>query len=324
MDKYRGIYAPYLMQYIKFKRSLGYKFCAEYTFLLFDRFTVNEGVTVVGLTKDQADKWGQIRPNESSQTRYHRVALVCQFSVFLNGLGITSYIPRLPKKNSTFTPYIFSTAEIKSFFVSCDRILTGCKQFDTCVSIIPTLFRLLYGTGIRLCEALSLRNKDIHLDNNYLIIKESKNGRDRIIPLSESLSDVCKEYSEFRNRYFANTNYDYFFITHKGSHCPRKTAYNWFRRILQGAGISHGGRGLGPRLHDLRHTFSVHSLAAMAESGLDLYYSLPILSTYLGHQSLEATDHYVRLTSEMYPNLLHDVNGICKYVFPEIKCYEAN
>jgi integrase/recombinase XerD len=324
MVKYRGVYASYMMQFISFKRSLGYKFRAEYTYLLFDRFTIKEQVSTVGLTKELADKWGQLRANESSQTRYHRVALVGQLSVYLNGLGIKSYIPRLPKLHCTYTPYIFSEDEIKSFFVSCDRIQIGCKQFDTCVSIVPTLFRLLYATGIRLCEALSLHDKDINLEDNYLIIKTSKNGKDRIIPLSESVSQTCKEYKEYRDRHFGRSDNDYFLITHIGRPCPRRTAYNWFRRILLDAGISHGGRGQGPRIHDLRHTFSVHSFATMAKAGLDLYYSLPILSTYLGHQSLEATEKYVRLTSEMYPDLLHDVNDICKYVFPKIKCYEAN
>jgi integrase len=57
-------------------------------------------------------------------------------------------------------------------------------------------------------------------------------------------------------------------------------------------------------VHDLRHTFAVHSLVKMAKSGLDLYYSLPLLSTFLGHRSLSATDQYVRLTAEMYPDLL--------------------
>ncbi|HEY5587055.1 MAG TPA: hypothetical protein VIK78_21535 [Ruminiclostridium sp.] len=56
----------------------------------------------------------------------------------------------------------------------------------------------------------------------------------------------------------------------------------------------------------------------MSRSGLDLYYSLPILSNYLGHQSLEATDKYVRLTSEMYPELMQKVDNLCAYVFPEV------
>jgi len=325
METYKSIYAPFLNQFIDFKRSLGYKFRAEYTYLLFDRFVQTENIKAIGLTKEFADKWGLSRPNEASQTLYHRVALVSQFSSFLNGLGFSSYLPKLPKISCTFTPYIFSKNEMETFFSSCDRIQTGCKQFDTCISLVPALFRLLYGTGIRLSEALNLSNKEINLEENYLIIKESKNGKDRLIPLSESLSNVLNEYLEYRNSHWQNSgDDDYFFITHKGIQCSRRTSYNWFRRILLKAGIAHGGRGNGPRVHDFRHTFSVHSLVTMANSGLDLYYSLPILSTYLGHQSLEATEQYVRLTSEMYPNLLHDVNGLCKYVFPDSIGYEAN
>ena len=45
---------------------------------------------------------------------------------------------------------------------------------------------------------------------------------------------------------------------------------------------------------------------------------MPILMTYMGHQSLEATDRYVRLTKEMYPHLLLKMDDAYKYVFPEI------
>lgn len=72
------------------------------------------------------------------------------------------------------------------------------------------------------------------------------------------------------------------------------------------------------RLHDLRHTFAVHSLAKMAEEGMDLYCSLPILSTYLGHQSLRATNNYVRLTSEMYPELIRKIDIIGFDIFPKM------
>jgi integrase len=77
-------------------------------------------------------------------------------------------------------------------------------------------------------------------------------------------------------------------------------------------------------VHDLRHTFAVTSLAQMAESGVDLYAMMPILSKYLGHQSLSATDSYVRLTSEMYPALLRNIDMICLNVFPDIKYHESN
>ena len=62
----------------------------------------------------------------------------------------------------------------------------------------------------------------------------------------------------------------------------------------------------------------------MADAGIDLYASLHILSTYLGHQSLESTNHYVRLTANMYPDLIKDVDVICLDVFPKLRNYEAN
>jgi len=74
----------------------------------------------------------------------------------------------------------------------------------------------------------------------------------------------------------------------------------------------------------IRHTFACHALANMAESGVDLYTSLPVLSTYLGHQSLSATNGYVRLTAAMYPGLLKDIDMICLNVFPNVENYETN
>jgi integrase len=88
--------------------------------------------------------------------------------------------------------------------------------------------------------------------------------------------------------------------------------------VLAEVGISHLGGGKGPRVHDLRHTFAVHSLIKMSREGIDLYYSLPVLSEYMGHKSLESTDTYVRLTSEMFPEVMEDVNAVTAYVFPEM------
>lgn len=62
----------------------------------------------------------------------------------------------------------------------------------------------------------------------------------------------------------------------------------------------------------------------MAEAGIDLYASLPILSNYLGHRSIGATNHYVRLTSNMYPGLINDMGVICMDVFPKHENYEAD
>lgn len=319
-----GIYAPYIKQYISFKRELGYKYEVEAViYSIFDRFTIKKGETKVGITKELADAWINLNPNESDSYKYHRAICLNQFSSFLCNLGIPSYIPRLPSFTSNFAPYIFSKRELTAIFKACDEIRTRKKVMNSIIIIIPAIIRLLYGTGLRISEALSLRNKDVNLEDNFLVVKDCKNGKDRMIPISKSLSDVCVQYRNHRDLLpYSQSETDYFFVSLSGNVCTRDCVYRWFQKIIGIAGIPRNDTG--PRLHDLRHTFSVHSLANMAESGVDLYCSLPILSTYLGHQSLESTNSYVRLTSEMYPGLLKDVDMVCLNVFPNTESHEAN
>jgi integrase len=314
--EFYGVNALFIKQYIEFKRNLGYAFKNNYNLKMFDSFTIDNGVTTLGLTKELAGKWAEKRPNESEVNRYKRVNTIINFSVYLNHLGYNSYIPRQMKSHhSTFIPYIFSKEELVAFFKACDAIQV--HKNSTMKYVLPVVFRVIYGCGLRANEALTLKCADIHLNEKYIIIREPKNGQDRILPMSESLVEACTLYQKlYLNKH---TKEDYFFTQKNMNKYAGDTLYRWFRRILWKAGISHGGKGVGPRVHDLRHSFSVHSLESMSRRGLDLYYSLPILSKYLGHQSLEATDKYVRLTSEMYPELLQEVDNLCSYVFPEVK-----
>jgi integrase len=240
-------------------------------------------------------------------------------------LGIQSYIPKLPPpQQSKFIPYIYSQKEIEALLKACDELRLHFVQLDSCLFCMPTLIRLLYSTGLRIGEALSMKTEDVNLDENYLRVRDSKNGKERIIPISDSMSSVCKEYVRYRDQLpTGKEKYEYFFVKLDGSKCGQNIGV-WFKKCLNKADIPYIGRWQGPRIHDLRHTFAVTSLANMAESGIDLYASLPILSNYLGHQSLNSTNHYVRLTANMYPELINDLDMICFDVFPKFRNYEAD
>lgn len=321
-----GIYAPYIIQFIDSKRSLGFKYSTEETiYSIFDRFTMKMGETKVGISKELAEKWCMQRNNESSSYWYHRCMCISQLSSHLSKIGIRSYIPRLPQQKSSFTPYIFSKNEVAALFNASDRLRVQRKMMNSIIFIMPCLLRLLYGTGLRISEIVALRNHDVDLSENFLIVKDSKNSKQRMIPISDSLSAVCKDYVNHRDLLpLQKSGGDYFFISLNGSSCTTDAVYRWFRKILNSAGIPFAGNHHGPRVHDLRHTFAVTSLAQMAESGVDLYCNLPILSTYLGHQSYKATNAYVRLTAEMYPQLLSNTDLVCLNVFPDINSHETN
>ena len=317
MVEFESVYGGFILQYITFKRSLGYKYKgAEFRFRVFDRFAVQESCEHVGLTKELFEKWMKPTMNESEGNRYRRVNELINFSRFLNDLGIASYCPRnIPIKKSGFAPYIFTHDEISRFFAACDKNLNWERYPTEVVYTTPALFRLLYGTGLRISEALHLETKDVHLEDGYVLLRNTKNNSDRMIPFADSVGAALRQYSSYREKIFGR-DARYFFANAGNTCWSTSVAREQFRRILVRAQIPHTESG--PRLHDFRHTFSVHTLAEMSSQGLDLYYSLPILSKYLGHASLEATDRYVRLTAEMYPELIHQSNQLCAYVFPEV------
>lgn len=315
-----NIYAPYIEQYLSFKRNLGSKLKTEASVLgQFARLTTHTNQSA-GITKMMSDAWCERRTHETYSNRYARVVHLRQFARFLSDVGIPSYIPELPKFQSSFTPYIFSKDQIASFFLVSDHYVPYQINYNSAYLMMPSLFRLLYATGLRLGEALRLKEKDVNLTEKYLIVRQSKNGMERIVPISDSLANVCLQYQDSKKTFVRKQiASDLFFVKRDQCGCNNSTAYQAFRQILWRTGIPHQGRGLGPRLHDLRHTFACHALNAMVESGLDLYHSLPVLSAYLGHQSLAATNKYVRLTSEIFPDLLKTVNDTCGFIFPTLK-----
>jgi len=321
-----GIYTDLIKEYIAYKRSLGFKMeDIEERLRRFDRLTVARKETFIGISKELFDEWNTPFPEESDVNRYIRISMLRQFSFYLQMMGYNSYIPQLPKYKSTFNPYIFTKAEMESIFHASDKLFLKRKYMYSQICVMPTLLRMLYSTGLRVGEALNLKHRHVNLDKGYLVLKGCKNGRDRVVPISTSLEEVCKDYYMYKQKQLIDTGpATYFYTALDGSRCRTFTVYEHFRTVLCKAGISHKGRGKGPRLHDLRQTFCVNALVKMSEAGMDLYYSMPILSTYVGHQSIEATNKYVHLTSEMYPGLLVKVNNAYKYIFPEIEIEESD
>lgn len=322
----RGIYSDLIEQYISYKRSLGFKMIKRG--LLLNAVHNLKSIptsNLTGLSKELFDEWSIPRPQECEAGRYGRIAILRQFSAFLQMIGYDSYLPKLPKYRSTFVPHIFTATELESIFRASDKLFLNRKILNAQVGVMPTLLRMLYATGIRLGEALNLKHKDVNLIQGYCLLRECKNGQDRLIPLSGSLIQVCKDYCMFKGREFVDMSPDaYFFAALDGTKCGAHTIYEHFRTVLTKAGIPHKGNGNGPRLHDLRHTFCVKSLHHMVESGMDLYHVMPILATYVGHKSIESTNAYIRLTAEMYPALLKKVNTAYKHIFPEMEDEETN
>ena len=315
-----GIYAGLISEYVSHKRSLGYKMEeTEERLRRFDQLTIERGETEIGISRDLAEAWAEPFPMESDNYIYGRIIMLRGFSAYLQKVGYASYVPQLPKYKGNFIPHIYTKQEMAAIFRECDKLTLSRHYMYSVKCVMPSLIRMLYGTGIRIGEALKLNHGDVNFEHGVLKLQGCKNGQDRIVPMSLSLREVCKDWVAYKQKLSLPVEADNsFFTSADGRKFTECSVYEIFRQVLQRAGIGHGGRGVGPRLHDLRHTFCVNALVKLTEEGKDLYCALPVLMTYMGHQSIEATNRYVRLTQEMYPHLLLKMDEAYKCVFPDL------
>lgn len=303
--EYHGVLAPLCRAFIAEKRSVGYDYRSEAERLSdFSRFSENFTIPANTLPKEAVKAWIAPRPMEADRTRYHRFSTMCQFAEYMVRLGYTAYIPssaEAGKRHKKFVPYIFTHDEIKRFFDAVDAMQPSERTSAPRRHLVmPVLFRLMYCCGLRLSEATSLKGNDVDLHSGILTIHDSKFGKSRYVPMSEELTVHCRRYAESR---LIGDPDDWFLPARDGGYYGSHSIYTAFRELLQIAGISHGGRGTGPRVHDLRHTFAVHCLQKWTKNGADITTALPYLREYLGHEHFSATEQYLRMTAEVYPQV---------------------
>lgn len=314
---FSGPFAPMLDLFVKQKQSLGYEYVGGYTALhVFDTFSKNYSINNYELTKDIVLDWGQKRPNEKDSTRSARIMYLQHFATFLNSQGYTGYIAPPQKYHfPQHTAYVFTKQEMKNFFISLNQMVyTPCSPYRHLA--FPLLYQMLYGCGFRISELLNLKVRDVDLENGIVHVRDAKNGNERYVPMAKSLSIKCRAYAnEVHTEH--SEDFPFFFKKDGTSYCVNNIERH-FREQLWLAGIPYLGKELGPRVHDLRHTFICHRLNQWAEENVDLTIMLPILAKYVGHTGITSTQYYLKLTAEVFPNVLNQMEQLTGYVFPEI------
>jgi integrase len=320
---YSSILAPYMKLLLERKASAGIS-AQRMKWILkeFDDFANAHRLNDPYITEDFVCKWRTTRTADCDRTLYAKYSVWSQLTTMMSRNGCVCFIPGLPKQpKSDFTPYIFTHEQIKAIFTASDECRLHDLRMGTALIAMPALLRLLYSTGVRISEALSIKNEDVHRDEHFIFIRKTKNGSERIVPVCESLSEVLAEYEQYRNRIPVKglgSAGHFFFVKSDGTSFNANSVYTHFKKLLDKCGIPHIGNHHGPRVHDLRHTSATHALVQMGRDGMDLYTALPILSTFLGHHSLSATEQYVRLTCAMYPELEKECSPINAFVYPKI------
>ena len=301
------------------KRAVGYKYHAEARVLArFEAFTRREFPGLDTLTEASVQAWITAARGRGVKpaTLQGLAAPPRELARWLGRRGVAAYLlPRaaLPRP-ARYVPHIYTDAELAALFAQTDRC-HYCSEVPLRHLVMPVLFRTIYACGLRCSEARLLRVADVDIDTGVLQIRDAKGGKDRQVPVSETLRNRLAGYHAHvagqpgrREWFFPGARPD--------QPLTLGNVYHNFRRFLWQAGISHGGPGHGPRVHDLRHTMAVNNLRSWFAHERDVGALLPVLQAYLGHSSIADTGYYLHLTAESYPDITARVQQTIGDVVP--------
>ena len=235
------------------KRAVGYQYHAEARVLArFEAFTRREFPGLDTLTEASVSAWITAARGRGVKpaTLQGLAAPTRELARWLGRRGVAAYLlPRaaLPRP-ARYVPHIYTDAELAALFAQTDRC-HYCSQVPARHLVMPVLFRTIYACGLRCSEARLLRVADVDIDTGVLQLRDAKGGKDRQVPVSEPLRNRLAGYHAQvagqpgrREWFFPGARPD--------QPLTLGNVYHNFRRFLWQAGISHGGPGHGPRVHD--------------------------------------------------------------------------
>jgi len=265
-----------------------------------DRYLMSELKPGETITQKIAEGWIKDMEHLSIGTRSNRISVLRQFCVYLNHFDSRTCLVHpsfLPRRTGP-APYIYSQQEVCSIMAAARKIGPDGSLRP---AVIYALTGLLYSTGLRIGEALKLTLADVDLKRRLLTIRKTKFKKSRTVPLSPSTARHLTNFLRQRKKAgFSTESAAPVFISSRGGNAYSPNGITTiFLEILRDLGIRGPKGERGPRLHDFRHTFAVNRLTAWYWQEVDLSAKLPLLTTYLGHDSIVYTEVYLQATAQL-------------------------
>ncbi|NUY06179.1 tyrosine-type recombinase/integrase [Paraburkholderia youngii] len=281
-----------VVAYLEYRRSFGFELAIDGKQLeSFARFADQRGAR--HLTPSLAADWARDSTRASEIGWARRIETLRGFARFHMRTDPDTVIPPrnlLGRGHRRLVPHIFTELEIR-MLLSEAKLLgpAGGLRAPTCC----VLFGLLATTGLRISEALHLTDADVDLQAGVLDIRDSKFHQRRYVAMHATVSRQLLEYIDLRDQIISSRRSDRFFLRDDGQRVTQRQALYALRAICERRlGWKPRGDYRHHRLHDLRHTFIVHSALRFYREEADIERCLSALSIYVGHAKVVDTYWY--------------------------------
>ena len=318
---YDSAFSPYINGLILQKKSCGFIYDQQsYVLKKFDEFCIMNGFDEALITREIAMGWAIQRETESINYRNQRVSFLRQLSLYMNSVGISSYIPRLTPSSAVSVPHIPNSDELRQLFEVIDNHLPRLDYWHICSMEYQVLFRLYYCCGLRLSEGCNLKTYDVDLDKGILTIRESKGSKDRLVYMTDDLLTLCKAYDDRISKKLPNRTW--FFPGRKDGKPFSKTGID--KKFKQFWDMTEYSKNCDkpPTVHALRHAFVVDRMNQWMLEDVPLDAMMPYLSRYLGHSGIKDTMYYYHQVSSAF-QIVRQKDLLSGQIIPEVIKYEG-
>jgi integrase/recombinase XerD len=289
--------ARHAADYLKLRRALGHDL-ADAARLLPRFVTHLDAIGASRITTDVALVWVR-RPDAdpSSSVWLRRMTVVRGFARYMSGIDPATEVPPLglvTYRQRWRPPFIYSASDVQTLMGAVPQLVPTPLRAAT----VHTVIGLLTATGMRVGEAIALDRDDIDWADRVLVVRTSKFNKSREVLLDPTVITALRSYTHIRDRHVPHPASRMFFVSAKGTPVIYGALGTVFRKLLAATGVG-AGSAVRPRIHDLRHSFAVHTLVRWYRDGQDVAALLPRLSTYLGHRSPVSTYWYLSAAPEL-------------------------
>jgi integrase/recombinase XerD len=285
-----------LHEYINVRRSLGYQLKKSERYLkAFIKYLKKKNYQYI--TVQLALEWATLPQNVKRSYWSRRLSTIRLFAQYRMPEDPRTEVPPLcllSQQPNRATPYIYSEKEIRQLLEACHLLSSRGLRHHTYF----TFFGLMVVTGCRIGELILLNRDDLDIKNNWIIIRNSKCNKSRLLPLHQTTIRQLKKYSEIRDKFPVN-DVNAFFLSDLGMRMTEWSTRYAFIQISKQIGLRNSFDSYGPRIHDIRHSFAVRTLLNWYREGININKKIILLSTYLGHKKPTDTYWYITGTPEL-------------------------
>jgi integrase/recombinase XerD len=303
--RFGSFLGPVMREHVALMQAMGYRYVTQAARLLrLDRFLQGRPDLAGQPLKVLIREWVNTRSTPQQQLDCHQTArtlsrALSRIDPLVENIPWDKRISQQARQRHR-RPYIFSETEFSG-------LLEAALRFPSPLSPLrpQTLYMMLvlgYCAGLRISEIVRLNVGDFNGDDRTIEIRGTKFFKSRRLPLSNSVTAALQSYLGARQQKGAPTHPDAALFWHEGAAVSRYsqvTARSLLVGVLRRTGIKPRPGRVGPRIHDLRHSFVVNRMLTWYREGINPQSRLLYLATYLGHKDINSTLVYLTITQEL-------------------------